>query len=326
MHSVKAIVVGTGFGGAVTACRLSQAGYAPLVLERGRRYEANDFPALPNASSLLPDLRRWTWTNEQGLWDIVDLGEIISAQAAGYGGGSLIYANVHLRPSPSVFDERWPGVYRTGDVLGPYYDLVASMLDVAPITRSGTRQGRLADGIPVKARQLQQVARSDGREGAFFYPPLAVNYDGKNKYGKTQGKCISCGACSSGCAYGAKNTLDFNYLAGRGGAVVRKCERSAKSWISIRVANTGKWNTSITLRPKRWRSKPSSYSCARGHLHSTRLLARIHWKSRSAGHKLSVGLGYYPNADAMGVVYDTDHPQNPSWGPTITTATVHESK
>src|SRR5437899_6275131 len=108
---IDAIVVGSGFGGAVTACRLSQAGFNVLVLERGRRYEAKDFPSLLHDDMLLPDLRHWRWQSEHGLWDILDLEELISVQAAGYGGGSLIYANVHIRPPPAVFNDKWPEIY-----------------------------------------------------------------------------------------------------------------------------------------------------------------------------------------------------------------------
>src|SRR5262245_14328896 len=107
----EAVVVGSGFGGAVTACRLAQAGFDVCVLERGRRYEAGDFPTVPlgrrnetDAEAEQPggfdpprDFSRWLWPIDQGIWDIRDLGELVGFQAAGYGGGSLVYANVHLR-------------------------------------------------------------------------------------------------------------------------------------------------------------------------------------------------------------------------------------
>src|SRR5258708_24142619 len=119
---VPVIVVGTGFGGAVAACRLAQAGYDVLVLERGRRYERHDFPALPVRPALLPDLKRWTWHPDQGLWDILDLEELVSVQAAGYGGGSLIYANVQLRPPDQVFDTASPARYPRPAPPPPYFD------------------------------------------------------------------------------------------------------------------------------------------------------------------------------------------------------------
>src|SRR5471032_1613355 len=105
-----AIVIGTGFAGAVTACRLVEAGLKICVLERGRRYGPDDFPKYPAEDLFVheggeketfappPDFSRFLWNLDHGLCDIRDLGDTLSVQAAGYGGGSLIYANVHLRP------------------------------------------------------------------------------------------------------------------------------------------------------------------------------------------------------------------------------------
>ena len=109
-----AVVIGTGFGGAVTACRLVQAGLRVCILERGRRFEADDVPvyrpafegAEPDGGSD-PDPSRLAWALGGGVWDFCDLGDVVVAQAAGYGGGSIIYANVHLRPPADVFEE-WP--------------------------------------------------------------------------------------------------------------------------------------------------------------------------------------------------------------------------
>ncbi|HVT06947.1 MAG TPA: GMC oxidoreductase [Polyangia bacterium] len=243
-----AVVVGTGFGGAVTACRLSQARAAErqadpgaperpiLVLERGRRYHPGDFGRLklpdylaaPDApgsqtSKHLPETARLFWGNDQGLWDVRNLGELRLAQAAGYGGGSLIYANVHLRPPDSVFDQKtWkrtcdgdcacaslqPAAYdRAG--LRPFYDRVAAMLELARVP---------AKDRPPKTRAMQQLATIAGTDaGHFLFPPLAVRFeappDGKNRFNREQAACTNCGECTIGCQIGAKNTLDLNYLA-----------------------------------------------------------------------------------------------------------------
>ena len=88
----EAIVVGTGFGGAVAACRLAQAGIGVGVLERGRRYPPGTFPRhVRGCDGLL-------WERGKGLYDIRPLNSILVDQAAGYGGGSLVYANVQMRP------------------------------------------------------------------------------------------------------------------------------------------------------------------------------------------------------------------------------------
>jgi choline dehydrogenase-like flavoprotein len=313
----EAIVVGTGFGGAVTACRLAQAGFKVLVLERGRRYEASDFPALPQAPALLPDLSRWTWGSSQGLWDILDLEEIVSVQAAGYGGGSLIYANVHLKPPAEVFKKGWPKDYQQAGFLDSFFNLAGYMLSVAPITTHPTIERNL-----VKAHQLKRVAEHLGRGHEFFHPPLAISSKtGPNVHGVQQNACTACGKCCSGCPEGAKNTLDYNYLAiaERCGAVVRtQCEvldvieGYCGGW-TVRVVDHLHGNTEEL-------SAPYLFLCA-GSVHTTRLLLRA---EQDPEHPtVPAGAAYFPGGDALGMIYDTANPQHPSYGPTITTTTVH---
>ena len=102
----SAVVIGSGFGGAATACRLAQAGFDVAILERGKRYPKHSFPR--NYKSLSGG---WVWSQGQGLFDVKPLHEMQVVQAAGWGGGSLIYANVHLRPVPDVFAQGWPAGY-----------------------------------------------------------------------------------------------------------------------------------------------------------------------------------------------------------------------
>jgi choline dehydrogenase-like flavoprotein len=314
-HLYDAIVVGTGFGGAVAACRLAQRGLNVLVLERGRRYEASDFPgqddfpASPEAPALLPDLRRWTWAAHQGLWDILDLEEVISVQAAGYGGGSLIYANVHLRPL----------AYQAPAALDEYYDLVAYMLAVAPISAHKTLTPHL-----IKADQLRRAMTKLGREPSFFEPLLAVSHTtGPNEHGREQRACTGCGKCCTGCPERAKNTLDFNYLAvaEQHGAIVK----TQVEVVDVEERGAGEWAAHcidhLTAARREFRAK-YLFLCA-GSVHSTRLLFRARLNSRETDPKANVGAGYFPGGDALGVVYDTVNPQHPSFGPTITTTTVH---
>src|SRR5271168_3392738 len=87
-----AIVIGSGFGGSVAACRLAQAGFSVGVFERGRSYETNSFPRNWNDPT-----DGWLWSEGQGLFDVKPFEEMTVVQCAGLGGGSLIYANVHLR-------------------------------------------------------------------------------------------------------------------------------------------------------------------------------------------------------------------------------------
>ena len=173
-----AIVIGTGFGGSVTAARLAQAGARVLVLERGMRYSGDTFPALPRDGQAIADPARFVWSSEEGrlgLWDVRDLGATHAASAAGYGGGSLIYANVHLRAPQEVF-EGWPKPYSRA-ALDPYYDLAAHMLEVdtiesaAPSTRSPSRVKRVPShcksGAPCSdARSSDSTRRRSRSAGA----------------------------------------------------------------------------------------------------------------------------------------------------------------
>jgi cholesterol oxidase len=123
----EAVVIGSGFGGAVAACRLAQAGIDVAVIERGRRFPPGSFAR---------DLGRldsgWLWAGKHGLYDIRPFSDMLCVVAAGYGGGSLAYANVAIRPPPEVFERAWPSPYRR-PVLDPYYDLAAHMLAVRPV-------------------------------------------------------------------------------------------------------------------------------------------------------------------------------------------------
>src|SRR6185436_6251151 len=141
--------------------RLAQAEQDVLILERGRRYPRDSFPR--NYRDLSAG---WLWPHEQGLFDVRPFNEVTLVQGAGYGGGSLIYANVHLRAPADVFERGWPEGY-TREALDPYYDLVAYMLDVQPITRRKQ--------LPAKTLLMKQVAEQLGRSAQFCYPNIAVN-------------------------------------------------------------------------------------------------------------------------------------------------------
>src|SRR5262245_54650652 len=137
-----AIVIGSGFGGAVSALRLSQAGFRVALLERGRRYPRNSF-----ARDLHDPREHWFYGHDQGPFDIRVLPSMQIVQAAGYGGGSLIYANVHLRAPREVFGKRWPRAH-TREGLDPYYDLVAHMLELE-------RYDAKRPDLPLKAKRMQ---------------------------------------------------------------------------------------------------------------------------------------------------------------------------
>jgi cholesterol oxidase len=313
--SYDAVVIGTGFGGAVAACRLAQAGLSVAVIERGRRYDHSPFPRNWNNP-----YDGWLWSSDQGLFDVKLCQQMTVVQAAGLGGGSLIYANVQMRAPTAVFDHGWPRGY-TRAALDPYYDLVAYMLDINPVTKSY---------VPTKSRVMEAAARSLGRSDQFCFPNIAVDFgapgvEHPNKFGVTQRGCTSCGECCIGCNFHAKNTLDLNYLAiaGTKGADVAtvcevfKIEPLATGYkVSFKDhANNGQ-ETEITAR--------YCFVCA-GALNSTELLLRC----RDVYGTLSrlsprLGANYSGNGDFLAFVFNTREPFNPSQGPTITTGVVYD--
>jgi cholesterol oxidase len=214
-----AVVVGSGFGGSVTAFRLSEAGMRVCVLERGKAYPPGSFPRSPLA------VARSLWDPSEGLhgifnvWEFSGLGGIV---ASGLGGGSLLYSNILLRKDRSTFvqeeGEFWPVGY---DELVPHYERHERMLEATPYPYDRAPYDRT-----YKTRAMEDASGQTGLE--WFLPPLAVTFDpgdGKpvpgvpiaggedNLHGRPRLTCLLCGECNVGCNYGAKNTLDFNYLS-----------------------------------------------------------------------------------------------------------------
>ena len=217
-HDYDYLVVGSGFGGSVSAHRLIEKGYSVGVIEMGRRYRSEDFPKT-NWS-----LRNFLWLPQamcHGIFRMTLLKDIFVLSGAGVGGGSLVYANTLLVPPNKVWDDpRWKDVDSWRDVMPKHYAMAQRMLGAAPYPRMTK-----ADEI------VLEYARSIGTEESFVPATLGVFYgeegvtvpdpyfDGK---GPDRTGCIHCGGCMIGCRYGAKNTLDRNYLylAEQGGAEV----------------------------------------------------------------------------------------------------------
>jgi cholesterol oxidase len=221
------VVVGSGFGGSVTACRLAEAGRSVLLLERGRPYPPGSFPRTPR------EVRSRAFWRPQaglhGLWDMWRFPRLGAVVASGLGGGSLIYANVALRKDATTFvddeRERWPVSYAD---LEPHYAAVEAMQGVAPYPSD-----RAPYASTPKTPALLDAAARIGLEG--FRPNLAVSFapageaagaplpPTPNLHGAPRYACRACGECIVGCQFGAKNTLDFTYLsaAQRAGAAIR---------------------------------------------------------------------------------------------------------
>jgi len=214
------IVIGSGFGGSVSALRLAEKGYRVLVVEKGRRFAPTDF-AKTNW-----DLRRWMWAPEVGLRGIFQMSffeHVTVLHGVGVGGGSLVYANTLPVPSDGFF--RAPSWAHLADdwrrELEPHYATARRMLGAAP-NPVETRGDRVLAEI---ARDLGRSEHHHPTDVAVFFgePGKTVDDPYFDGAGPARTGCTHCGACMTGCRVGAKNTLDYNYLwlAERRGAIVR---------------------------------------------------------------------------------------------------------
>jgi cholesterol oxidase len=201
------VVVGSGFGGSVSAMRLSEKGYRVLVVEKGKRFAPEDF------AKTSWDSRRFLWKPRLGLYGILQmtlLKDVFVLHGAGVGGGSLVYANTLLVPDDRVFaDPSWSGQdWRT--ILAPHYATARRMLGVVSAPELYPADRLLRDLVTEAGRgesfKPAEVGVYFGEAGKRISDPY---FDGT---GPDRTGCTHCGACMVGCRVGAKNTLDKNYL------------------------------------------------------------------------------------------------------------------
>ncbi|KQO36217.1 GMC oxidoreductase [Aeromicrobium sp. Leaf245] len=203
------IVIGSGFGGSVSALRLTEKGYKVAVLEAGKRFRDEDF------AKTSWRLRKFLWMPQLGCYGIqrIDkLKDVLILSGAGVGGGSLVYANTLYEPlDPFYKDPAWGHIADWKAELAPYYDQAKRMLGVATYPFETP-----ADRI------VKKVAADMGVEGTFHHTPVGVLFGDEpgakvaDPYfggaGPDRNACINCGECMTGCRHNAKNTLVKNYL------------------------------------------------------------------------------------------------------------------
>jgi len=202
------IIMGSGFGGSVSALRLVRKGYKVLVVEQGRRFTENDFPKRNW------NLKKWLWVpglRFYGFFRIALFRHITVLAGTGVGGGSLVYANTLPVPKTDFFKSgSWKNLMDWEKELAPYYKIASDMLGVAQNPKFGPGDyalGELADMIG-KNDQFSAT-----HVAVFFGEPEVKIADPYfNGSGPVREGCCFCGGCMVGCRYNAKNTLDKNYL------------------------------------------------------------------------------------------------------------------
>ena len=203
------IIIGSGFGGSVSALRLAEKGYTVLVIEKGKWYKAKDFPKTNW------DLRKWIWLplfKFFGIMKMTYYRHLAILSGVGVGGGSLVYANTLPKPKSKFFESgSWAELENWEKVLNPFYKTALKMLGAEKNTKFFD-----ADNT------LKEVAKNNELENKFGTTNVAVFFgDKKNQKNKDpyfEGKgpervsCNYCGKCMTGCPNNSKNTLDKNYL------------------------------------------------------------------------------------------------------------------
>ena len=255
------LVIGSGFGGSVSALRLAEKGYTVGVLEAGRRFRDEDF-----ATSTW-DAKNFNWLPKLGLRGILRLTpfkDVFIASGAGVGGGSLVYANTLYRAAPAFYrNPQWADMQDWDAALKPHYDTAEYMLGVQQVPRSSKGQ-----------ELLKEVGRHFGVEHTFTRTPCGVFFGKpgetvKDPYfggeGPERTGCIFCGECMQGCRTGAKNNLTKNYLwfAEKRGARIHP-EREVVDVRPIGAKDGSEGYEVVTERPGAWFRKQRRAFRARG--------------------------------------------------------------
>ncbi|MBC7302733.1 MAG: GMC family oxidoreductase [Nocardia sp.] len=209
-YDYDVIVVGSGFGGSVSALRLTEKGYRVGVLESGRRWNVEDYPKtnwnIPKA----------IWAPRLGLTGpqrISALGKCLVFSGSGVGGGSLIYGNTLYEPLPDFYRDRaWAHITDWKSELAPYYDQAARMLGVVENPQLGPKDEVLLQ----LARDLKVADTFHRTHVGVFFNEGSEGVEVEDPYfggaGPRRAGCIHCSECFTGCKHNAKNTTTLNYL------------------------------------------------------------------------------------------------------------------
>lgn len=291
------IVIGSGYGGGVTASRLARAGQHVAVLERGREFVTGEFPGrFPDLKNELQITTKHLRTGPAtGLFDVRVGEDMHVLVGCGLGGGSLVNAGVALRPDARVFaDAVWPGQIAQDGLLDEGF---------ARAQRWIRPQSHRRALDMTKAKVLASAGQALGR--AFVAPPVTVSFDGGvNAAGIDQPACTLCGDCCGGCNVGAKNTVALTYLpdAARHGAEIfteMKVDRVEKQ-------RDGSWRVRVETADGSRMLEASVVVVSAGTLGSAEIMLR----SRAHGLALSdrIGQQFSANGDIIAFGYGAKVP------------------
>lgn len=225
---LEALVVGSGFGGAVSACRLSAKWPGKvMIVEKGKRWGRNDFPRnaeqwgeafwnIPgdDVPRIIPIAGE-----KYGVFDLRSYEHVDILQGAGWGGGSLLYATALIEPISPYYDENWPTAIQYDNVK-PYYDIHSSIMGArtVPAATDSEPERAMTDRRTTSelVAQGEGINKQDLKIGVFFGndfdQPTPMGENEVNPHGALQTSCTYCAECVIGCNVGAKTSLDYNYL------------------------------------------------------------------------------------------------------------------
>ncbi len=301
--SYDVIIVGSGYGGGVSAARLAKAGFSVCVLERGREFVTGEFP------SRFPEMRnafqvttkRVRTGSPTAIYD-VRIGEDMHVLVGcGLGGGSLVNAGVALRPDARVFrDPVWPGQIAQDGLLEEGFRRAQRWLRPAEHPRARDMS---------KFKALDTVSEAVGVKPRT--PPVAVSFERNvNPAGVTQAACTLCGDCCAGCNVGAKNTVALTYLPFAAAYGADLFERTRVSHIAREPG--GEWRVEAELVDAKGGPpvvvKGRTVILAAGTLGSTEILLRS--KDRGLAVSDRVGQGFSANGDIIAFGYGSKLPVN----------------